>query len=141
MGCEAPTVTDDLERATRVNRSGPYHAFRSKRGLFDVAVADHLDAVARPGLRVLLSGSCDASGLSAYFDGLAVETSRRGCLLVEGAAAGRVYRARPSSSVSTAVPIRRLRVSSVLARLTRATCHVLLACNTPSKVRRAAGSA
>jgi len=84
-GYEATTVTD-LERATRVNRSSLYHAFGSKRGLFDVAVADYLDAVARPRLRVLLSGSSDASGLGAYFDGLAVETSRRGCLLVNCAA-------------------------------------------------------
>ncbi|QTE30807.1 TetR/AcrR family transcriptional regulator [Pengzhenrongella sicca] len=90
-GFEAASIAD-LERATGLNRSSLYHAFGSKRGLFDAAVADYLETVVRPRLLVLRDGA-GTSGLLAYVDGLrlAIETlpadsPRRGCLLVNCAA-------------------------------------------------------
>lgn len=91
----------DLERATGLNRSSLYHAFGSKRGLFDAAVADYLDTVIRPRLRPLVeAGRGSAASPEAgrtvvtYFDRLAsavgqlpAGSPRLGCLLV-GAATG-----------------------------------------------------
>lgn len=91
-GYEATSVAD-LEQATGLNRSSLYHAFGSKRGLFDAAVEDYLNAVIRPRLRVLTAGTPDESGLIAYFDALRLavatlpdQSPRRGCLLVNCAA-------------------------------------------------------
>ncbi len=91
-GYEAASLAD-LEAATGVGRSSLYHAFGSKRGLFDAAVTDYLDTVIRPGMAVLRTGATDASALLAYFDGLAESTAklpedspRTGCLLVNCAA-------------------------------------------------------
>ncbi|WP_448631397.1 TetR/AcrR family transcriptional regulator [Cellulomonas soli] len=42
------TSLPDLERATGLSRSSIYHAFGSKRGLFDAAVQDYLQTVVRP---------------------------------------------------------------------------------------------
>ncbi|HUX70256.1 MAG TPA: helix-turn-helix domain-containing protein [Cellulomonadaceae bacterium] len=91
-GYEATSVAD-LEEATGVHRSSLYHAFGSKRGLFDAAVQDYLDTVIRPRLRVLTGPGAGRVGLLAYLDGLrsAVEalpadSPRRGCLLVNCAA-------------------------------------------------------
>jgi TetR/AcrR family transcriptional regulator, transcriptional repressor for nem operon len=89
----------DLERATGLNRSSLYHAFGSKRGLFDAAVEDYLDTVIRPRLRVLVeaargSGPEARRSLVTYFADLAsavgrlpADSPRRGCLLV-GCATG-----------------------------------------------------
>ncbi|OIQ92361.1 HTH-type transcriptional repressor ComR [mine drainage metagenome] len=92
QGYEATSVAD-LEEATGVNRSSLYHAFGSKRGLFDAAVQDYLDTVIRPRLRVLTGSTAGRLGLLAYVDGLrsAVQalpddSPRRGCLLVNCAA-------------------------------------------------------
>lgn len=83
----------DLESATGVNRSSLYHAFGSKRGLFDAAVTDYLETVIRPRLRGLLADGAGRDALLAYFDdlGRAVaslpdDSPRRGCLLVNAAA-------------------------------------------------------
>ncbi|TFD53286.1 TetR/AcrR family transcriptional regulator [Cryobacterium sp. Hh11] len=83
----------DLEAATGVGRSSLYHAFGSKRGLFDAAVTDYLETVIRPRLAGLRSGATDASALLDYFDGLTRATARQapysaqtGCLLVNCAA-------------------------------------------------------
>ncbi len=91
-GYEATSVAD-LEEATGINRSSLYHAFGSKRGLFDAAVQDYLDTVIRPRLRVLTGPTAGRLGLLAYVDGLrsAVQalpedSPRRGCLLVNCAA-------------------------------------------------------
>ncbi len=91
-GYEATSVAD-LETATGVHRSSLYHAFGSKRGLFDAAVQDYLDTVIRPRLRVLTGPAAGTRGLLAYVDGLrsAVhaltdDSARRGCLLVNCAA-------------------------------------------------------
>ncbi|MFE4465670.1 TetR/AcrR family transcriptional regulator [Oerskovia sp. NPDC056781] len=91
----------DLERATGLNRSSLYHAFGSKRGLFDAAVDDYLDTVIRPRLRPLVeAGQGSAASPEAgravvtYFDRLASavgrlpsDSPRLGCLLV-GCATG-----------------------------------------------------
>lgn len=83
-----------LERATGLNRSSLYHAFGSKRGLFDAAVEDYLDAVIRPRLRLLVEAALGApheagAAVVTYFDDLAsavgqvpADSPRRGCLLV-----------------------------------------------------------
>jgi len=83
----------ELESATGLNRSSLYNAFGSKRGLFDAAVQDYLNAVIRPRLAVLHGASREGQSLLEYFDGLrhAVATlpddsPRRGCLLVNCAA-------------------------------------------------------
>ncbi|TFB49002.1 TetR/AcrR family transcriptional regulator [Cryobacterium tagatosivorans] len=75
-GYEATSLAD-LEAATGLARSSLYHAFGSKRGLFDAAVADYLDTVIRPRLQVLLTGATDASALLAYLDGLRLAVQRR----------------------------------------------------------------
>lgn len=79
----------DLEAATGVNRSSLYHAFGSKRGLFDAAVADYRDTVIRPRLRGLQTDGAGRPELIAYFDELReavgrlpLDSPRRGCLLV-----------------------------------------------------------
>jgi len=91
-GYEGTSVVD-LERATGLNRSSLYHAFGSKRGLFDAAVADYLESVVRPRLRALATGAPTVEALQAYFGGLgaAIETlpgssPPYGCLLVNCAA-------------------------------------------------------
>jgi len=79
----------DLESATGLNRSSLYHAFGSKRGLFDAAVADYRDTVIRPRLRALQSDGAGRADLLFYFDELRdavgrlpLDSPRRGCLLV-----------------------------------------------------------
>ena len=79
----------DLEAATGLSRSSLYHAFASKRGLFDAAVQDYLDTIIRPRLRVLITEPIPADAAQRYFAGLmqAIDTlpddsPRRGCLLV-----------------------------------------------------------
>jgi TetR/AcrR family transcriptional repressor of nem operon len=78
-----------LEAATGLNRSSLYHAFGSKRGLFDAAVADYRDTVIRPRLRGLETDGAGRRELLAYFDELRhavsrlpLDSPRRGCLLV-----------------------------------------------------------
>ncbi|WP_027507310.1 TetR/AcrR family transcriptional regulator [Rhodococcus sp. UNC23MFCrub1.1] len=79
----------ELEVATGLSRSSIYHAFTSKRGLFDAAVQDYLDTVVAPRLALLRTDD----GLDAYFasmdvelENLDAEAPRRGCLLVNTAA-------------------------------------------------------
>ncbi|TFC01093.1 TetR/AcrR family transcriptional regulator [Cryobacterium adonitolivorans] len=79
----------DLETATGVNRSSLYHAFGSKRGLFDAAVADYRDTVISPRLRGLQADGAGRRDLLAYFNELReavatlpLDSPRRGCLLV-----------------------------------------------------------
>ena len=91
-GFEEASITD-LEIATGVNRSSLYHGFGSKRGLFDAAVDDYLDAVIRPRLRVLHTPAPPGGALLAYLAALRAsvaampdDAARRGCLLVNCAA-------------------------------------------------------
>jgi AcrR family transcriptional regulator len=78
-----------LERATGLSRSSIYHAFGSKRGLFDAAVQDYLDTVVRPRLQVLVTAPVQPEAVLVYLRGLADavatlpdDSPRRGCLLL-----------------------------------------------------------
>ena len=91
-GFEAASLAD-LERVTGLGRSSLYHAFGSKRGLFDAAVTDYLETVIRPRLRPLLAESSGRAALLEYYGGLSIavaslpeDSPRRGCLLVNCAA-------------------------------------------------------
>lgn len=84
----------ELERVTGLNRSSIYHAFGSKRGLFDAAVDSYLDEVIRPRLAPLLAEPVATSALEDYLTGLrdalrrpGTAPSSSGCLLVNTAAA------------------------------------------------------
>ncbi len=101
-GFDAASLAD-LEEATGLKRSSIYHAFGSKRGLFDAAVEDYQGTVIRPRLRILTGPGIGRVSLLAYFDdlrwavsALPEDSPRRGCLLVNCAAglAGRDDQAR-----------------------------------------------
>ena len=64
------TSLADLEVATGLSRSSLYHAFTSKRGLFDAAVQDYLDTIIRPRLRILITEPIPADAVQQYFNGL-----------------------------------------------------------------------
>ncbi|MFB0834228.1 TetR/AcrR family transcriptional regulator [Arthrobacter halodurans] len=97
LGYDA-TSLGDLERATGLGRSSLYHAFGSKRGLFDAAVENYLDEIVRPRLAGLTGGDASADGddpaaaraaLRSYFaemsDAVATlghDDGRAGCLLL-----------------------------------------------------------
>ena len=66
----AETAVPDLEEATGLRRSSLYHAFGSKRGLFDAAVESYLDEVVRPRLAPLLDRQASPGALEAYLEGL-----------------------------------------------------------------------
>ncbi|NHT17470.1 TetR/AcrR family transcriptional regulator [Cellulomonas sp. IC4_254] len=90
-GYEA-TALPDLERATGLSRSSIYHAFASKRGLFDAAVDSYLDEVVRPRLRPLTEDDVAPDALDHYLTGLRDALLRgdtlpatSGCLLVNAA--------------------------------------------------------
>lgn len=84
-----------LEAATGLGRSSLYHAFASKRGLFDAAVQSYLDEVVRPRLVPLVAPSgASPSALEDYFIGLRAAladarnlSARSGCLLLNAAGA------------------------------------------------------
>lgn len=82
----------DLERATGLNRSSIYHAFGSKRALFDAAVESYLDEVVRPRLAPLRASSVEPGALADYLTALrsslqAVGSlpASSGCLLINTA--------------------------------------------------------
>jgi AcrR family transcriptional regulator len=93
-GYEAASVPE-LEAATGLRRSSIYHAFGSKRGLFDAAVESYLDEIVRPRLAPLTKTPVPAP--DAILDYLwdlreAVERSgsviaASGCLLINAAGA------------------------------------------------------
>ncbi|MFJ4036542.1 TetR/AcrR family transcriptional regulator [Microbacterium sp. NPDC090007] len=76
----------ELEEATGLTRSSIYHAFGSKRGLFDAVLSAYLDDVVRTRLRPL--GGGDPGALEAYVaemsDAIAADAprARLGCLLL-----------------------------------------------------------
>ncbi|MFC4223789.1 TetR/AcrR family transcriptional regulator [Lysinibacter cavernae] len=87
------TSLPDLERATGLSRSSLYHAFDSKRGLFDAAVQNYLDTVIRPRLRPLTAEPISPDALANYLTGLSQaitapsnDSARNGCLLLNSAA-------------------------------------------------------
>lgn len=84
----------ELERVTGLNRSSIYHAFGSKRGLFDAAVESYLDEIIRPRLAPLIGEDVTPAALGEYLDGLrgalrqpSSLPASSGCLLVNTAAA------------------------------------------------------
>jgi TetR/AcrR family transcriptional repressor of nem operon len=88
------TGVADLENATGLNRSSIYHAFGSKRGLFDEAVESYLDDVVRPRLAPLASANVESGALEGYLTGLRramvdelTSLSVNGCLLLNATAA------------------------------------------------------
>ena len=90
-GFEGVSVPD-LETATGVGRSSLYHAFGSKRGLFDAAVRSYLEEVVRPRLRPLTLDPVDPGALPAYLHGVRTVLAegrapalRSGCLLLNAA--------------------------------------------------------
>ncbi|WP_454041020.1 TetR/AcrR family transcriptional regulator [Cellulosimicrobium sp. Marseille-Q8652] len=83
-----------LEGATGLRRSSLYHAFGSKRGLFDAAVASYLDEVVRPRLAALTADVVPPDAVVDYFAGLRTALaapgtvqSDSGCLLINAAGA------------------------------------------------------
>lgn len=84
----------DLEAATGLSRSSIYHAFGSKRGLFDAAVSSYLDEVVRPRLRPLTAAQVEPGAMATYLTGLRAALaqpgslpSTSGCLLINAAGA------------------------------------------------------
>ncbi|ALE05735.1 TetR family transcriptional regulator [Arthrobacter sp. ERGS1:01] len=84
----------DLERATGLSRSSIYHAFGSKRGLFDAALASYLAEIIRPRLMPLNSPVVEPDAIVEYFTGLRAALAQRGtlpadngCLLLNSAGA------------------------------------------------------
>ena len=91
-GYEAASVPA-LEAATGLRRSSIYHAFGSKRGLFDAAVESYLDEIVRPRLAPL-TGTPAPDALFDYLWGLREALERagsviaaNGCLLINAAGA------------------------------------------------------
>lgn len=83
-----------LEEATGLGRSSLYHAFGSKRGLFDAAVDSYLEEVVRPRLRTMQASSVQPEAAHAYLAGLrdalrdgGTLPATSGCLLINSAAA------------------------------------------------------
>lgn len=128
-GYEATSLAD-LEAATGLRRSSLYHAFDSKRGLFDAAVQDYLDTVIRPRLSVLARATDGRAGLITYFSGVQTviatlpdDSPRRGCLLLNSAAGLAAhddalrevvdgYRAELTTAVSDALALARPEVDA-----------------------------
>lgn len=84
----------DLERATGLSRSSIYHAFGSKRGLFDAAIKSYLAEIIEPRLRPLNAPTVAPEAVTDYFTGLRAALARRdslsagnGCLLLNAAGA------------------------------------------------------
>ena len=83
----------DLEDATGLNRSSIYHAFGSKRRLFDEAVESYLDDVVRPRLAPLAGEAVAPDALEAYLRSLRramvdepTSLAVNGCLLLNATA-------------------------------------------------------
>lgn len=92
-GYEEATLPD-LEAATGLSRSSIYHAFGSKRGLFDAAVLSYLDDVVRPLLHPLTAPDVPPGALATYLRGLlgaladgASPAATHGCLLLNASGA------------------------------------------------------
>lgn len=82
----------ELEAATGIRRSSMYHAFGSKRGLFDAVVQSYLDEVVRPRLRPLQVDDVEADAILEYLAGLRdvfahpdSMPASHGCLLINTA--------------------------------------------------------
>lgn len=140
----AETAVPDLEKATGLNRSSIYHAFGSKRGLFDAAVDSYLDDVIRPRLAPLRTPPVAADALETYLTGLRTallgglrELEQNGCLLMNatGSTLGhddamRVilshYYADLRAAISAGVAARRPDLDAAAADLMTTTCTSLV---------------
>lgn len=87
-GYEATSIPD-LEQATGLKRSSLYHAFESKKGLFDEVVENYLAESVRPLLARITSEEAKPDALNDYFATLASSISSTdrhpGCLLIAAA--------------------------------------------------------
>lgn len=88
QGYEA-TAIPELERVTGLKRSSLYHAFGSKKGLFDEVVENYLTEKVRPLLARITSKDAKPDALNDYFATLASSISSAdshpGCLLIAAA--------------------------------------------------------
>lgn len=100
-GYEATSVPD-LEEATGLKRSSLYHAFGSKKELFDAVIENYLAQSVRPLLAPLTSENATPHALRSYFEHLADSirsvTPHPGCLLI--AAANSPVGAEPTVSAA-----------------------------------------
>lgn len=97
----------DLEAATGLNRSSIYHAFGSKRGLFDAAVQSYLAEIVRPRLVGLTTVPVPRDALEGYLRALRTAlaepdsfASAHGCLLLNTAGAPLAADAAVSATIS-----------------------------------------
>lgn len=83
------TAIPDLEDATGLRRSSLYHAFGSKKELFDLVVENYLNTVVRPLLAKITAEDAPPTALATYFktvtDSLASAPEHPGCLLIAAA--------------------------------------------------------
>lgn len=92
LGYESTSVPE-LEAATGLNRSSIYHAFGSKRGLFDTSVESYLTEVVRPRLKPLTGEKISPRALVDYLVALRSALAERstlashGCMLINTAGA------------------------------------------------------
>lgn len=101
QGYEATSIPD-LEQATGLKRSSLYHAFGSKKELFDAVIENYLAQSVRPLLAPLTSENATPHALRSYFEHLADSirstSSHPGCLLI--AAANSPVGAEPTVSAA-----------------------------------------
>lgn len=87
-GYEATSIPD-LEQATGLKRSSLYHAFESKKGLFDEVAENYLAESVRPLLARITSGDAKPDALNDYFatltSSISSADSHPGCLLIAAA--------------------------------------------------------
>ncbi|MFJ6653358.1 TetR/AcrR family transcriptional regulator [Microbacterium sp. NPDC091313] len=89
----AETGVAELEAATGLMRSSLYHAFGSKKGVFEAVVAEYLDDVVRTRLTPLRAPDAAPSALADYLAEMRAALlsgsarSRSGCLLLNAACA------------------------------------------------------
>ncbi len=117
-GYEAASLPE-LEEATGLNRSSIYHAFGSKRALFDAAVENYLDEVIRPRLVALTTEPVAPDAVDSYLVGmrdaiLAPDSpaASHGCLLVNAAGSPIVH----DTAVRERVAAYRDEIASALTR-------------------------
>lgn len=87
----AETGIGELEQATGLKRSSIYHAFGSKKGLFEAVVSRYLDEVVRTRLEPLRGPAPGPEALGDYIAGMrgaiadGSSRARSGCLLINAA--------------------------------------------------------
>lgn len=101
------TPMSALQEATGLGPSSIYHAFGSKRGLFDAAVQSYLTEVVRPRLRGMLAADASPDAVVDYFTSLRQILSdpnspanAHGCLLVNTASTPEVLDQTTNAAVA-----------------------------------------